>query len=121
MKKTLLAVLAALLLPMLAATPAHAGRCDAFNYKPFRGENADYTYKAYGIVSRNVSCRRTVKHIRAYHRSSNEDVQRDCFENVSCRFSGYRCTYRAAGRGSSHRCKRGSKILRWKYRYVSGA
>jgi len=115
--RTTLLTGALLLVALLLPSPAAARGCDAFDLRPLEG--FDTRYRAYDFATRGVSCRSGRRHIRRYHATANNDTQVECGESGSCSFRGYRCTTKARTTSSVHRCTKGSRVIRWKFRYVS--
>jgi len=116
----LLAVVAAALLLAVAlagASPAQAASCKKVRYTLGSGEDAN-VYELFDIATRKVSCRRARDFVRDYERSSNNDTRLECAEGGSCTFRRYRCTQSRSADPARHRCVRGSRVVRWKSRYV---
>ncbi len=99
-------------------SPAAAASCDSFRFTMGGGE---YTYEVFGLATRDVSCRRAKDFTRDYHRPSNNDAQLECGEGGKCTYRRYRCTASNTAARSVHRCSRGARVIRWKFRYVEGA
>ena len=118
--RLLLALAALTVLALAAAAPAQAASCKDVRYTLGSGEDAN-VYELFDIATRNVSCRRARDFVRDYERSSNNDTRLECAEGGSCTFRRYRCTQSRSADPAKHRCARGSRVVRWKSRYVGPA